>query len=293
MAAEYRFTAPAPNTHRRILLRRGRTGLSLADIFGLNLPFDSGRVEPKLLGTMRAAGILASRHGRLRSTVRIASVHDHLFLHSGFPVRDEDHVFLGPDSYRFAEFIRAELGAPAPGARILDVGAGAGVGGVMAAHRLSGPQLVLADINPHALRLARVNARCAGLTPQLRLGDGVPTDTAPFDIIVMNPPYILGSGRTYSDGGGALGGELTLRWVEAALARLNPGGRVLAYSGSAIVQGHDALREALLRIAQRSDCRLTYRELDPDVFPATLLQPRYWRVERIAAIGAVLTWDAG
>ncbi|MFI4950852.1 MAG: hypothetical protein ACHP7A_07415, partial [Caulobacterales bacterium] len=110
----------------------------------------------------------------------------------------------------------------------------------------------------------------------------------PFHLVISNPPYILGSGRTYSDGGGALGAEVALRWTKAALGNLAPGGRMLLYTGSAMVGGHDALRAALGELAAEAGCSLAYRELDPDVFPATLLNRRYWSVERIAAVGAVL-----
>ena len=290
IAAEgYRFTTPAPTTHRRVRLRRGRVeATGLEDVFGWNLPFRTEALPPRVRALMGAAGILRERGRLATSALSIASVGDQLFLHSALPWRDQAHVFFGPDSYRFTDFLHAELPALRLGAAILDIGAGAGVGGIFAAAKTMGTRLTLTDVNPGALRLARINAAFAGLLPEIIKCDGPPAADRTFDVIVANPPYIAGSGRTYSDGGGAMGGELTLAWAVSALEKLAPGGRLLLYSGSAIVHGEDRLRDRLGEIAAQAGAGFRYRELDPDVFPATLLSPRYWRVERIAAVGAVM-----
>lgn len=70
--------------------------------------------------------------------MRVSTVHGRLFLHSAFLTDSSDAVFLGPDTYRFADLIAAEIGR-APVNRLLDLGAGAGVGGILAArgHGLS------------------------------------------------------------------------------------------------------------------------------------------------------------
>jgi SAM-dependent methyltransferase len=285
----YQFTTPAPTAHRRILLRRGRVeARNHADLFGWNLPFRETTLEPDMLELMAAGGVLRQQGAVLISAVRVATVGEHLFLHTGFPVPKKGNVFFGPDSYRFVDFLRAELPQLAPGATVLDVGAGAGVGGIFAAGRLARPRVVLADVSPEALRFARINAAFSNLSPVLCQCDGLPTDAGPFDLVVSNPPYICGSGLTYSDGGGALGAERTIAWAKATLANLAPGGRLLLYSGSAIVRGYDAMQAALAESAKAAGCDFRYRELDPDVFPTTLLNRPYWKVERIAAVGAVM-----
>ena len=77
-------------------------------------------------------------------------------LHSAYPTAGEDAVFLGPDSYRFADLIGAELEPDVPPtARIVDIGTGAGVGAVTAASHCRGARVVATDINPLALRLAQ------------------------------------------------------------------------------------------------------------------------------------------
>ncbi|MDB5459213.1 MAG: methyltransferase, partial [Caulobacteraceae bacterium] len=127
-----------------------------------------------------------------------------------------------------------------------------------------------------------------GLRPRLRQCDGMPAGDGPASLILANPPYLGGSGRTYSDGGGPLGAQLSLAWTRQALARLAPGGRLLLYTGAAILRGRDPLQAALRQIAGEAGCPLRYEELDPDVFPSTLLHRGYWGVERIAAVGAVM-----
>ena len=42
-AADYRFTTPAPSTHRRVLTRRaGQVARDLIDVFGWNMRFEDG-----------------------------------------------------------------------------------------------------------------------------------------------------------------------------------------------------------------------------------------------------------
>jgi hypothetical protein len=71
--------------------------------------------------------------------------------------------------------------------------------------------------------------------------------------------------------------------------RLAPGGRVLLYTGSAILKGEDPLRDALVGETQRRDLRLDYREIDPDVFGEELAKPHYRDVERIALVAATIS----
>ncbi|MDO8379250.1 methyltransferase [Phenylobacterium sp.] len=286
-ARDYRFVTPTPDTHRKMLWRLFQGGRhTLRDVFGWNRPFRSGDVDSEILDLMRAGGVLAERGQRLSSKVRVASLGEDLFLHSGFPPRARDAVFLGPDSYRFADFLRAELG---PARRIVDIGAGAGVGGIAAARVCPQAAIVLADINPQALRLARINAAAAVVSAEIVESDGLAKVIGPFDTAIANPPYLRGSGgRTYRDGGDLLGARLSLDWARAALARLPAGGRLLLYTGSAIVEGRDRLKAELETLATEQGASLRYREIDPDVFGGMLLHPAYRRVDRIAAVGAVM-----
>ncbi|MBC9033804.1 methyltransferase [Sphingomonas sp. JC676] len=290
----YCFVTPTPASHARVVARPGReTARSLADVLGWSLPFAPQLLEPELLALLDLAGMLEpAGDGRLRSRVRASSLMDELYLHSAYPTDGRDAVFFGPDSYRFAALIEAELASqPArPHAHIVDIGTGAGVGGVVAA-KLSGAGAATGtDVNPLALRLAAINARAAGVALQTVLGDDLASVGRPIDLALANPPYIVDeTKRRYRDGGGMHGGEVALAMARAAIERLAPGGRLILYTGSAIVACEDALRTALGEAAQRCSCTLRYREIDPDVFGEELERLAYRDVDRIALVAAILT----
>jgi len=286
--AGYRFASVKPTSHRRILSKRGR-GLAqdLVDVFGWNLPFRPRILDDELLGLMRAGEMLSTRRGDLVASVRVASLNDQLYLHSAFGA-GKDAVFFGPDTTRFAHFIRQRMPGLKPGAVVLDVGAGSGAGGIFAATLSSPVDLYLSDINPLALEFAAINAAAAGVTPHLVQGEGIGR-IGPCDLILANPPYVAGKGEpTYSGGGGKLGEGLSLQWAREGAQALTPGGAMLLYTGSPIIRGRDKLKSSLAEIVESAGCSLSYEELDPDVLPELLLGPAYWKVERIAAIGAVI-----
>ena len=231
----------------------------------------------------------ARENGLVRSRVRISSLADRLFIHSAFPTDAPDSVFLGPDSYRFAAFLQREIPALGRVRRLVDVGAGAGVGAIAAASLLPGAKLTLTDVNPLALRFARVNAAFAGLDVELVEGEGLSNVAEPVDLVVANPPFIVDpAGRAYRHGGDMHGARLSLDWTLEAARRVEPGGTILLYTGSAIVGGRDMLREALEEQLEPLGCSLRYGEIDPDIFGEQIGGPGYEDVERIAAIGAVI-----
>ena len=286
--AQYQFVTPSLATHRRVLKREGpRLARDLRDVFGWSLPFEADLLGPGWMETLAAAGVVQhDGKGVLRSALRASSLDADIFLHSAFPAAAADAVFFGPDSYRFASFLKAEL-ADAPGGGLLvDLGAGAGVGGVVAARSARPAQVVLTDINPRALELCRVNAAGTWLDVRLVLGDGLQAAPDNLQLVVANPPFIAGrGGRTYRDGGDLHGARVSLEWSLAAAAKLARGGRLLLYTGSAIIGGEDRFAAALKSSLAGEGFRLTYRELDPDIFGAQLSAPAYQDVERIAAVG--------
>ena len=290
-AAGYDFVTPTPLTHARVLARRPeRTARDLREALGWSLPFHRADLPPEPVDLLDAAGALEKDGARLRSTVRVSRLRGLLFLHSAYPTDAADAVFLGPDSYRFADFIAAELAGREWVGRLADVGGGAGVGAITAAARRGRAQVLLTDVNPAALRLARVNAAHAGVPLETRQAADLAGAPDGLDLILANPPYIAGAGQTYQAGGDLHGGRVSLEWAKAALPKLAPGGRLLLYTGSAILDGgRDRLKAELQAAADAAGARLAYRELDPDVFGEELDKPAYADAERIAAVGAVFT----
>ncbi|MET0295485.1 MAG: methyltransferase [Phenylobacterium sp.] len=285
--AGYAFVTPTPATHSRVLARDPRPARDLRDILGWSRPFDRDTAPAWLLEALRAARLLAVDGERFRSRIRVSRLHDRLFIHSAFPTTEADAVFFGPDSYRFADFVRRELQGREAG-RILDVGGGAGVGAVVAQGASPSAALYLTDINPLALRFARINAAHAGARLQAIQASGLDAVAGAMDVIIANPPYMAASGQTYRHGGGEQGERLSLEWARAALERLAPGGRLLLYTGTAIQNGADAVREGLAVLAEAHGARFEYREVDPDVFGEELDRPAYANVERIAAVTCVM-----
>lgn len=289
-AANYRFVTPTPATHHTVLQRPTmRRAQSLRDVFGWSLPFDEAILPKEIAALLETAGTLRQTDEGLRSALRVASLGEDLFLHSAFPTDQKDAVFFGPDTYRFAALLREALRDHPKVGVAVDVGAGAGAGAITVARTTGAERLLLADINPRALDLARANCAAAGVTVELIESDGLSGIDGLFDLVIANPPFIGGStGRTYSEGGGLHGAGLSLDWASEGARRLAPGGRVVLYTGAAIVSGQDALKSALAARAAALGLRLTYRELDPDVFGEELATPAYEDVDRIAAIGAVI-----
>ncbi|MBF8709001.1 class I SAM-dependent methyltransferase [Pseudomonas putida] len=293
LADGYRFTCVTPATHARVNARpdagQART---VRDVFGWNRPFRSSLVSADELDQMRQAQVLEEHGDLLISSVRWSTLDDLLLVHSAYPTQQSDAVFFGPDSYRFAQVIQDHLQrTPKRVEHAVDIGCGTGVGALLIARAAPHAQVSAVDINPLALRYTAINAALAGLSNvSVEPSDLLGGITGLFDLIVANPPYMLdASERTYRHGGGSLGAQLSLRIVEQACERLGPGGSLLLYTGVAIVEGRDALLEAIrLRLAG-PEWSWVYREIDPDVFGEQLSEPGYQQVERIAAVVLTVT----
>ena len=185
-------------------------------------------------------------------------------------------MFFGPDTYRFVRFLKQELAWPdEPVDSLVDIGCGSGAGAIVAARAVGAPRVVMTDINPEALRLARINARAAGVAAEAVLSDVLQRCRGRFDLAVANPPYLVDDGAAlYRHGGDLLGAGLSLRIAREAAARLTEGGRLLLYTASAISGGRDGFREAVLPALRNEGCEAAYAEIDPDVWGEELDRPR-------------------
>jgi methylase of polypeptide subunit release factors len=289
-ALDYDFVAVTPATHERVLARDWRGPATLRDIFGWSRPFAGKDLEPGLLALLEAADAVERTADELRSRVRVARLADDLFLHSAFPTDGEDAVFFGPDTYRFARVLRAQLQRLPEPRWIVDMGAGSGAGGIVAAREAPSARITLIDLNPAALQLARANAAAADVAAEVEEAGTIPGGP---DLVVANPPYMVdATERTYRHGGDLLGGGVALDWARQALAALAPGGAMLLYTGAAVTDGRAPLVEALEQTCAAAKAKLHVEEIDPDVFGEEMDEPPYCDVERIAAIGAVITVSA-
>jgi methylase of polypeptide subunit release factors len=291
LARGYRFITITPASHERVSSRPGHEiGSSLEAVFGWSRPFRRSGLPATIVEQLSDAGELDTRDGLLRSMVRFSSIGEQLFVHSAFPTDRPDAVFFGPDTYRFVRALRHaltdfRLGAPP---RVIDVGCGSGAGGLYVAALLARHDLeiVLTDINPRALRYARVNAALNALQPVTTIESDLFSQVpGKADLIISNPPYLVDPrGRLYRHGGGDLGFDLSLRIVERGVERLAPGGRLFLYTGTAVVDGVPKLFEALYPGLQASGRTFTVEEIDPDVFGEELEHAPYDRADRIAAV---------
>jgi SAM-dependent methyltransferase len=302
----YRFVTPTPETHRRVNGRpEGAVGTTARDIFGWSRPFRASQLPPELIALCQQADVLSpvadhgdhdgdqdGKHDRFTSKVRFSTLTafagDYLFVHSAYPTAGADSVFFGPDSYRFASFLARTVWKAR---RLVDVGCGTGVGGLVLASRAD--QVVLGDINPGALAFAAVNAALAGVSPStvsLQSSDLLKQVEDPFDVVIANPPYLVDAARRlYRDGGGGLGIDLAARIVSESLAGLSPGGQLVLYTGTPVIEGEYVLQSRVQSTLAERATTWTWEELDPDVFGEELSQPAYSQVERVAVMALIAT----
>lgn len=295
-ASGYHFITPTPVTHQRVNDRAAnQTAHSMRDLFGWSRVMQPTLLSGQEIDALLAASILEPHGNGFKSRVRWSSLDGLLLLHSAFPTTDEDSVFFGPDTYRFAHSINLHLQTTAhPVLRAVDIGCGSGAGALLIARARPEAEVYAVDINPKALHFAKVNAAVAGLDNlECRHSNILSGVEDAFDLIVANPPYMKDSRRrAYRHGGDALGADLSVRIVREALQRLAPGGSLVLYTGVAMVGESDPFFNAVEDAIEQPGFTWTYRELDPDVFGEELAEPGYEEVDRIAAVELIVTRQA-
>ncbi|MEM2942757.1 MAG: class I SAM-dependent methyltransferase [Candidatus Bathyarchaeia archaeon] len=155
---------------------------------------------------------------------------------------------------------------------VLEVGVGSGYVSLIAAEKAE--SVVGIDINPHAVRLAKSNAKLNGIrNVDFIVGDLFSPLSGRFDLVVMNPPYLpeekVHTGyleRSWN--GGSDGRAVTDRFIDEVDRYLKKGGRV------EIVQ------------SSISRCDETIRRLCESGFKTRIVAERRLFFERIALIEA-------
>lgn len=150
----------------------------------------------------------------------------------GVPIVVLPEVF-NPKLFRTGVWLARAIPAPAAGATALDMGTGSGIGAVFAA-RL-GYRVTAVDVNPHAVRCARLNATLNGLEERITVRHGdlfAAVAGERFDLVLFNPPFFRGAPRGALDA--AWRGEGVIERFAAGLpAVLAPAGRALLLVSSA------------------------------------------------------------
>jgi release factor glutamine methyltransferase len=139
------------------------------------------------------------------------------------------------DSFLFAENLDVKEGE-----RVLDMGAGCSILGILAAKKSC--SVVVVDVNPYAVRCARENAAFNNVHGEMAFIQGdlfTPLlEAEKFDVILFNPPY-LPADESEADSwierawaGGATGQQIIDRFVSEAPKHLKRSGHVLLLQSS-------------------------------------------------------------
>ena len=158
-----------------------------------------------------------------------------------FPIKKSffrDYVFvICEDVYEPAEdsFLFADNFNVHKGDRVLDMGTGSGILGIIAAERAC--NVVAIDLNPHAIRCASQNAKLNHLDDKVHFIQGdlfTPLkEDACFDLILFNAPYVPSEedefnfwlGRSWA--GGLTGRQIIDKFILQAPKYLQKTGKIM------------------------------------------------------------------
>lgn len=290
---DYQFITITPASHERVNNRPdNQWARNLRDIFGWNRPFRRDAIPDDIFEIIESGELITPFWDGWQSRIRVSSLDGHLFVHSAFPTVDNDAIFFGPDTYRFMKTIKDHLKCrTAPITRVADIGCGSGVAAILVGLQFPTAEIYALDINDKALSATAINAKAAGAENVTAMRCDILKGTdVDFDFLVANPPYLIDSAhRAYRHGGGPLGEEVSMTIVDEALKRLKPHGTLLLYTGVAIVEGKDLFIEEIRKRVDPKQFKISYSELDPDIFGEELQRDCYWDVDRVACMVLTIT----
>ncbi|MEU5876148.1 methyltransferase [Spirillospora sp. NPDC047279] len=204
---------------------------ALTRLFWLQVPVDEAGLRD-CADDLVARGLAERSAGELRALLHVEPLE--AAGHAGYAVSDlkarpgagvtlrPDHVVgAGGASANLAQLVvHRDVGDA------LDLGTGCGVQALHLAGRAR--RITVTDVNPRALRLARMSFELSGLEGVESLEGSLlePVRDRRFDLIVSNPPFVIApprGGLVYRESG-LHGDEFCRRLVTGAPARLNEGG---------------------------------------------------------------------
>ena len=256
-------------------LFRDEIGLTRADLMGivscvLGLPGERLLMEPaRRLDDGEWDRIRDLIGERKRGKPLAYLTHRKEFFSETFYV-DERVLIPRPETELLVEEALSFVGNSARGARVLDVGTGSGIIGILLAKK-GACQVLSVDVSTSALEVARRNARALSVEGRIDfaasdLFSGVKGRPI-FDLVCANLPYVglhewddlMADVRCFEPKGALLGGprgfEVYARFAPEVGAYLRPGGWVLCEIGGeaqARVVG-DLLRDAGFEVSVQQD----------------------------------------
>jgi methylase of polypeptide subunit release factors len=179
------------------------------------------RLLPELdLDGLAAAGVLKADGDRVASHLRIGEVFGLLIASDIDHERDDWVVGVSP-STRLAATHTPRVGC----STALDVGTGQGLQALLAARHCD--RVVATDFNSRALWMTELNARLNGIgNVETREGSFFePVGGERYDLVVINPPYVISPGARYLyRDGGFEGDELSRKLLADLPDHLEDGG---------------------------------------------------------------------
>ena len=182
----------------------------------------------------------------------------------GLPFLVTPSVF-NPKVPRTGEFLASLLDSNlvADEDEVLDMGTGSGVGAVFAAKYAR--RVVAVDINPAAVRCARINALINGVEGEVNARHGdlfAPVRGEKFDLILFNPPFVRGEPTDDRDKAWR-SSDVAERFAEGLREHLKPRGSALVLLSTFGDGRHflDAFREQDLGVSLFADRRFINERL--------------------------------
>ena len=209
---------------------------AVLELLALGEEVPAGEASAQLrraVGALRGAGLVRDGGDRVATTGWVVVPTLRGYLITGTPPHYATGEPVGARAYIGNDSLLLAAALPdARGTRVLDLGAGCGVQGLLAARGAA--EAVLTDVDAFACKVSLLNTALNETPHPVRVLAGdlyEPVQGERFDLITMLPPYVPtvdGSATSGVAAGGPDGLGLIRRLVREAPAHLAPGGELVA-----------------------------------------------------------------